>query len=215
MESAGEPEVVVAGRIQRCVSGERSRIADDERHTRAAFPGRGFLALEPTGGAAVVGPVVGRENDNRVLEQAVFAESVHDFAHRPVEFAHHVVVEIAGGVGCVEFFRDREGRMRHGVGEVEEKRPILVPPDEVHRLRRVFGRDEPLIDGVLHDLFVVHHPDGQHVVRVEDAVVFLETVTVGVKLRLVAQVPFADDAGPIAGLLIDFPQGEFVCREAQ
>ena len=94
--------------------------------------------------------------------------------------------------------------MRHGVGEVEEERPVAVPLDEPQRPLGVAPGQGRLHDRVLDHLLAVEQLDRPHVVAVEDAEVLVEAAAGRQRLRpLVAEVPLADHAGGVAGLLED------------
>ena len=99
------------------------------------------------GQADVVGAaVVGREEDQRVLLEAVRAERVQHAPDAAVERADHRRVDAQAVVGdlrerVVVLARRLERRVRRPVRQVQEERPIAVGLDHLHGLVGVVVRE--------------------------------------------------------------------------
>ena len=107
----------------------------------APFPGRPLAFAQQSRGAGVVavgepGTVVGRENHQRVLVETELPQRLQDLPDRPIEFHDDVAVQALLGFP-LETIGDVQRHMRHRMGEIQEKRPILVLLDELHGPFRV------------------------------------------------------------------------------
>ena len=101
--------------------------AHDARHAVAAFPHRALAFAQRAGGAGVVAvveprAVVGGEDDERVVIEAVALERVEDLADRPVDF-HHDIAEQAGAAFAAELVGDVQRHVDHRVRHVQKERP--------------------------------------------------------------------------------------------
>jgi len=106
------------------------------------------------------------------------------------------------------------------MGEVEVEGSVLAPGDEVDRLLGV-ELDHPALAFPVHqldDLLVPQEGDHrglglgallEHVIRIGDAEIMVETLPGGQEFRLVAQVPLPDHLGGIAFFLKSFGYSNF------
>ena len=190
--------------------------AGDAGHALGAFAGAVTHALVGCVAAlrwvAVHGTVVVGPDDEGVVVDVVGFEGAEDFASGPVEFFNGVAVEAVGGFAAelgagIAFF----AAAGSGFGEVEEEGLLAMRGDEFHgglgeAFRERFGRDGGIDDG-----FVLHERQGwpvflgefvvDHVLAVGNAEEDVEAVASRQKVRLVAEVPFAEAGGGVAVLL--------------
>ena len=99
----------------------------DERYAHATLEGRALAFAKAARRPGVIavrqpGPVVGREDDERVVVEVRALDGVEDPADRPVDFRDHVAVGAAGLAR--ELVRDEERHVRHRVRD-ERKNGVL------------------------------------------------------------------------------------------
>jgi len=75
------------------------------------------------------GAVVGGEDHQCVVFQAVRFDRVENLPDRPINFFQHVAIKSARRF-ALEFVRDVQRHMRHVVRHFQKERPILVTRDE-------------------------------------------------------------------------------------
>ena len=196
------------------------RPAHDTRDAQPAFPACSLALAQRTSRAGVIavaqpGPVVGREDDERILRQAVGLECPHDLAHRRVDFLDHVAIQALARLTSIAV-ADMERHVRHRVREVKEEGLILVTFDkgnrslgvEARQPALVVGRDLAIDDPVSLDQgkrrisagfgFWVIRP---HVVGVGQPEVFIKPVMERQEARMMSEMPLAGDAGRVPSLL--------------
>ena len=189
-----------------------------------AFPDAAFLAAQRR--LVALRPkksmtVVGKEDHEGVLGQAESLDGANDLADALVHLRHHLHVGFLFGeprrVRRLALIRapfdpaprSLEWRMHGFVRHVEAKRPVPILFDELHRV----ARDE--MSGIacfLHLLQALPPVVGAHpvVVRyVVDVAAYksaeaVESMMNGVVFFVIAQVPLAEDARRVSGLLQDF-----------
>ena len=186
------------------------------RHAHTAFPSRTLAAAERTGAAAVGAlgqprAVVGSEDHQRILIQALRAQRVEHLTDAPIDFLDPIAeATVLGFTGERGARVDR--RVDGVVGVVEVEGLVLVTSDEVDGLLGVELDHAALTLSVhqLSDLLIPQEGDDrdlgvgallEHVIGVRDAQVVVETLPGGQEFRLVAQVPFPDHLGGIAFFL--------------
>ena len=193
----------------------------------AAFPSGALALAEGAGAASVIAiaeprSVVAGEKDHGVVVDALLLEGSEDFTDRPIDFHDHIAVEPLLRL-ALELFRHVERHVGHRVGDVEEKRAVLLALDEIHGLLGVAGRqagldltrdfriddfvpfDErevrPALDSLFHRQMADSRVIGPHVVGIREAEVFVETVLEGKELAAVAQMPLSEERRGVALLL--------------
>jgi len=152
--------------------------------------------------------VVGGPDDERFFIQPEALQGGEDFAHGPVQLLHTVPPFAIGGLAAEGRAGVRMGgAARHGVRQVKEERLVLVRLNVADGLLRVALREVVAIHGRFDDIFIAHerqlgpnvgHFVLRHVIAVRNAEVGVETLARGQELRLVPQMPFADDGGGVA-----------------
>jgi hypothetical protein len=200
----------------------------EARDAGAALPAGAFALAQRPGAASVLavaepGAVVGGEDDPGVVFEAVLFERVHNLADGPVHLHHDIGEESFAGLALV-LVAHKQGHMHHAVREVEKEGLVLVFLDELHAACGVVGGEMCLIFGgdlFIDDAVVFDHGELRisaflrlrvvrpHVVRVRDAVVFIETVLHRQKLGQGTEMPFADGGGGVAFLLHELGDGHF------
>ena len=205
----------VAGRAGGDVAGP----AQDARFAHTPFEVGGLVARERRRRPAR-GPVVGGEDHQGVLIEALLAERVHDPADRPVDLLHRVAQEPLGALPF-EALRRRDGIVDHRIGQVEEERLLALGPQELHRLLRVAAGQLGLVGLGLDHLLVAVERQRRvaraallHVVAVGQAEVVVETLAGREEFRQVAEVPLADHHGRVAPGLRQLGQGDLRGVEA-
>ena len=195
------------------------RPARDQRHAHAALPHRVLAVEERRVARQPLTAVVLRVDHQRVAREVVAIERRQDLADALVgALEHRDIVRTGAGVGIMRLNeprvtgRDRrlvghlERPVRGVVGDLEEERLVLVVVDELHRpvgdqighvafgLHRRAVLVEIGLSLLIGVLVVVHQPR-------QEAPEVVEAVRVRAELRLVAQVPLADESGGVAGVL--------------
>ena len=117
-----------------------------------------------------------------------FRDPPQDAAHGPIQFPNHVRVEILPRFRRVEFLRGGQRLVGHGVRQVKEEGPLLIPLEKAQRAPGVFVGQFALHDRIRHDALVLHELHRPHVVRIEDAIVFVEPLRARKELRLCARI---------------------------
>ena len=200
-------------RIAGGAGGNPAGPAGDRGHADAPFPGAPLAAPQRACRGEVLdradpGPVVAREDHERLLVDTVIPQGIKHLPHAPVHLFDPVAERAVAGAAA-ELLPRQQRQVNRGVGQVEEERPVLRIADEGHGLVGVAGHDLPLgvVGKQFGDLVVPHerhHPlarlrrDPLHVVGVGDPEVAVEALAGGQKLGLVAQVPLADAGGGVA-----------------
>jgi len=106
--------------------------------------------------------------------------------------------------------------VRHRVREVEEKTARLVAFDEVDRPGGVALGHVGLHQRIFDAPVALEQLHRAHVVRIGNAKVFVETAMCREPLRPgVAEVPFADHAGGVAGALEELGEGDFAFGQVE
>jgi hypothetical protein len=157
--------------------------------------------------------VVARPDDQRVVPQPIPIDGIEDAAGGPVEFLHTVAV---GPIAALALEgRGRERRRRgtgHRMRQVEKEWSVRMAADEVHSLQGAPACEFVAVDRGLDDSFAPQQwerrpclpgPRG-HVVAVGDAKKLVEPLPCRQKLGLVAEMPLAEDARCIAGVVKEF-----------
>ena len=204
--------------------GDAARPPSEGRYAHAAFPGRALAAAERSS-AATIGTlgeprtVVGREDHDRILIKALRAEGVEHLPDAPIDFfdpiAEATVLGFAGERGA---WVDRG--VDGVVGVIEVERLILMTTNEVDGFLGIELDHAALTLPVhqLDDLLIPQEGDDrdlglgrllEHVVRVRDTQVVVETLPGGQEFRLVAQVPLPDHLGGIAFFFKSFGDSYF------
>ena len=138
------------------------RPAHDARHSGSALPGVHLGSPQRFRAAAIIaqglfdpGPVVGGVDHQRVAVDIQFLECLDDLPQTPIEFPDHVAVESSLRLAA-KGLRGPQGHVRHVMGQVEKKRPVLVLGDEANRLAGVLLREEVHVGRTFEHLFVEH-----------------------------------------------------------
>ena len=221
------------------VDADRQLIADgagryvtgppgDRRHAVPPFPVAPLESAQRPVGSPLVGPVVGAEEDQRVLRQAQPLDRGHHPADTLVHLLHHLPIglldvglcgSLAGGPGASG--RAPLGRIAGAlvgtvyglVGDVDAERPALVLLDESSRVpgnqmghvARLLNQLQPLPPVVhSHPIVVRNVVD----VAADVSAEAVESVVHRIELLLVAQVPLAEDGRLIADQLEPFGKGD-------
>ena len=217
----------VDGRGDGVIDGSRGHAArppGESRHAHAAFPGRTLATAERPGAAAVGAldeprAVVRSEDHECVLIEPLRTQGIEHLADAPVDFldpiAEATVLGFAGERGA------RPDRGVDGVvGKVEVEGLILAAGDEVDGLLGI-ELDQAALPLPIHQFRDLLIPEDrhdrdlglgallEHVVRIGDAVIMVETLPGGQKFGLVAQVPLSDHLGGIAFFLKSFGYSYF------
>ena len=168
--------------------------------------------------------VVGEEQKKRVLVETEFDEFIAHLGDAFIHFKHHLLHGfLARGLPLLSFARAAKNRVggtlngivRGFMGDVEAERLVAIVLDELEGiaidemsgialLNRFLAAVPPVV-------LLVIAPVAE-VVDVAAVVAFkvIEPMVVGVKLRIffrIAEVPLADDACGVAGLLEEFGEG--------
>ena len=166
----------------------------------------GVLVLIP-------GPVVGGVDEEGALTQAELVEGIEQATRLIIEFLHHVTVESALGfpskaVGCID-----DG-VHHGMSQVEHERllGITLFLEKFDRFVGVQSGQSPHVSARSGGLVVLVELDPATIVRPEGPEVIIESLGIGHPFDdglAVGNVPLADASGLVAGLLHEFPEGDF------
>ncbi len=212
VQAAGE--VMVHNSAAACCKG--AVHVGDEGHMGAAVELRGLSASLPAGRALVPGSVVAREEDKRVVQDALLLKLVHDFADAPVYLLHAVSVCAAlGSAGIVLAYL--RGPVRERGCIVEEERLVAaclfvyIVQDAGCELLGELGL---VIGLVVHDIIVLIHAVRLHVVRIEGPVEVIESAVIGKLPLLHAQMPLAEERRVVPHGLQGLRKEDFVCGEA-
>ena len=222
-------QAIVTGRdrITRAGGGNFAGPPREGGFAHAAFPGAAFAAAQRKRRARVRAfgqprPVVAGENHERASGQIQFAHRVEDAAHAPVEFLHPIA-ERRGGL-ATELVAGMNRRVNGGVRKIKEERMILLLANKFHSFIGVTLGEFGLILGrdLFDDFVVAHQREWRafsfselavflpHVIRVREAEVMIEPVARGEKIRVIAEMPLADDRRRVALLLEQFGDGVFL-----
>ena len=209
------------------VAGHAAGPAHDQRHAQAAFHGRVVRARPGPGGAtpgpAELGAVVAGKDEQRLV---VDAERRHRVQQLPDAVVHldHRIGEVADTAAAheVRVRQCRKVQVRERHVQQEGLLAGRVPAHEVHGTFGQFAVDQAALGEVVfgdiarglagkpfHHLRHVHHRgvetgrarEHRLVAGARDAVPLVEAALVRVAPVAVAQVPFAEHAGGITGLL--------------
>ena len=185
----------------------------DRRLAHAPFPGRALAAAERSGATAVGAfgqprSVVGGEDHEGILFEALRAERVEHLTDAPIDFLNPIAEATVLGFA-------REGRagidrrVDGVVGEVEVEGLVLIATDEVDRFLGI-ELDHAALTFPVHqlgDLLISQERDDrdlgvgallEHIIGVRNAQVVVEALAGGQELGLIAEVPLADHLGGVA-----------------
>jgi len=177
-------------------------------------------------------PVVGGEDYERVLSQALAAKGIEHSSDAEVDFFDDIAVQSSKALAS-EILRDKQWDMRKAVGQVEEEGPVLVLLDELDRLIGVAFCYSVLVGRSFDYFFIAHQGhipvfdfrfekhlataacDPVHIVAVGDAEVGIEAVVGRQIRRQMPEVPFADTSGNITLALESLGDCDFAFRQAR
>ena len=173
--------------------------------------------LDPLADVAADAAVVAGEDQHRVVGQLELVEHRHDPADALIDAGDHrgvgrvVVPADAGLVGlnfAISSFLAWCGRVDGEVRQIEEERPVLVPLDEVDRLvgqevGQVLRPSGYSTGGLVAKSKCCAHRDDR----------LVEAALAGMIVAVVAEVPLAEHAGRVAGLLQRLGDRDLVQRQ--
>ena len=151
-------------------------------------------------------PVVGRENDQRIILYSFLADGPQDFSYAPVQLHHHVSVQSQFAFP-LKLIRHRQWNVWHGMRQIEEEWFIHIPVDEVNRIIGIIGRQPRLIRVIADNVIpfdqrkvrkLILRMERPHIVRVRQSIIFVETMLERKEFLLISQMPLAEDSRSIS-----------------